>query len=120
MFSSLSTNKYNILIVTEAFLHGAAVGKTAAFNDYWASSGSSIPQYAHSIQEQVDSYERLDKTQCMEAYMVDFVTNRGTLVIVANYTPHDRASVVGGANYEYQAPGSIDYVYNPCYWYVAT
>ena len=119
-FSSLSTNNYNILIVTEDFLHGADVGSTTAFNGNWTSNGESIPHYAHSIQGQVHAYEKLNKTECMGAYMVEFVTNQGTLVIVANYTSHDGTSVIGGANYEYQAPGSIDFVYNPYYWYVAT
>lgn len=72
-----------------------------------------------AVQAQLDQYETLQNADCIDAYAVDFVTNRRTLVLVTANPSHNGNSLLRSHIDAFAAPVSGSQ-YNPYEWYVTT
>ncbi|KAL2430720.1 hypothetical protein ABEF95_013198 [Exophiala dermatitidis] len=90
-YKSLTTNDYNVYIVSQDFVDGSAFNMTENASPH-------LP-YARQYDFKVDIagiqngtktpglYEHLQKADCIRAYATDFVTNRRNLLMVTKHDP---------------------------------
>ncbi|OCT55026.1 hypothetical protein CLCR_02775 [Cladophialophora carrionii] len=111
-YKSLSTNDYNLLFVTPDFVEGGAIGplKETLYNQ-----NNAYAIDPHDVQSSVlddpDSWERLDKKACINAYATNFLDNRRTLVLVAsNSTGQKNESVLDTRLYLFSPDLGLDWI----------
>lgn len=90
-YKSLTTNDYNVYIVSQDFVDGSAFNMTENASPH-------LP-YARQHDFKIDIagiqngtktpglYEQLQKADCIRAYATDFVTNRRNLLMVTKHDP---------------------------------
>ena len=105
-FTSIATNNYNVVFATPNFTQGApfstANGRnTVAFQPpIWKENLTTIQQLVED-----NRFERLENTDCINAYAVDLQTSRRTLVVISsNASVHDNGAVLGSGNQAYILP----------------
>jgi hypothetical protein len=88
-FSSLETNDYEFIYVTEDFVNGGKFNASAIRDgEFEYDSDFNFGD----VQDQLNQYEKLQNAACIDAYAVDFVTDRRTLVLVtANSSSTDNS-----------------------------
>ena len=74
-YYSLGTNDYWLLVATVEFANGGGWDQKAA----WLTPPG-------PIQQQMQSYETLDRTDCIKAYAQDFVSDRRNVVLIGHNT----------------------------------
>lgn len=96
LFSSLQTNNYGIAVVTSDY--DATSLWTGCFpgnGDYNVTPSESglWTTLVCSIINEVDEYERLDNHDCIDQYSQRLLTQRSTVVLVANISSSDREAI---------------------------
>ncbi|ERF73269.1 hypothetical protein EPUS_03101 [Endocarpon pusillum Z07020] len=72
VFASLSTNEYDIVLASEAFLNG---GSLSAYHEAW------IPELK-DIQNRARYWDHLEPAECINAYTAKYLNTRRNLVVV--------------------------------------
>jgi len=108
-FPSLSSNDYNVIYATADFVNGAAYNSTAIGSAWLPPGYDPAP-----VQLNISQYEKLDNSQCIQAYAKDFITDRRTVVVISsNISIDNSGSLLGGGNNELESVGSS---YDPYSW----
>jgi hypothetical protein len=107
-FSTLATNDYDVLYVSEDFVNGGGFNTSIT-------SGLTTLDVA-SVQWHLHSYETLQNADCINAYAVDLVTTRRTLVIVTTNTSSHDNSLLGLTHYTFENAGKVGTQYSPYEW----
>ncbi|KIW71268.1 hypothetical protein PV04_03451 [Phialophora macrospora] len=111
-YKSLVTNDYNLLFVTQDFVDGKAVG---AINETIHNPHDIYEidpaQVQTSLFDNPESWERLDNKACIDAYAVNFLDNRRTLVLVAsNSTGQINETVLDLKDYTFSQPLAFNWI----------
>jgi hypothetical protein len=112
-YSSLSATSYVILYATEDFVNGAKpTFRGEDITDvYWKDPVQ--------IQNNLRSWDRLDNSECIQAYANDIPTEHGTLVIVSSNRSEEASSLLWLEFYDWAGsipPTAAAIHYNPYYW----
>ena len=107
VFEALSTNEYNVFVVTEGFLSGAPwISNTVRPTDqYSADVGprNNLLQYYEApvpihtvqyLQDNVKALEHLDKASCMKAYRNHLVSDRRNVLAVTSSPPVNSSNLL--------------------------
>ncbi|EXJ62826.1 hypothetical protein A1O7_03266 [Cladophialophora yegresii CBS 114405] len=111
-YKSLSTSDYNLLFVTQDFVDGEAFG-TLNLTVYNPNNAYAIDPHEvqSSLLDNPDSWERLDKIACINAYATNFLDNRRTLVlVVSNSTGQTNDSVLDTELYLFNPTRAFDWI----------
>lgn len=86
-YKSLATNDYNLYFVTQDFVDGQPFESSTAIADTYNPTGFHQTDSEHiqqSLLANPQSWERLDKKDCINAYASNFLSNRRNLILVSN------------------------------------
>lgn len=112
-YKSLSTNDYDIFVVEPGFLEGGSVNTT----NIVVASNAIDPAIVQTDLTIPGRYERLDNTACINAYAIDFNSNRRNLVLVSSNSTLPETTLLHVEHYSYGASvRSGGGVYRPYGW----
>lgn len=121
-YSSIATNDYNVIFVTEDYSTGANFSLANGANSArWQPPGWDGPS---TMQPKAmrGEYERLENKACIEAYAAEFLTDRRHLIVVSNNASlRGNGAVLDSGNFEYQTPQrdkELAKGFDPYPWYV--
>ncbi|KAI9813664.1 MAG: hypothetical protein M1827_003735 [Pycnora praestabilis] len=82
VFETIATNDYEVLVVSESFLSGAPWEVDA---DQVDNAGDITNQQIQFYQDNAKQWQRLNNTDCINAYSNDITTSSGSVLAVTTY-----------------------------------
>ncbi|KAK2805543.1 hypothetical protein FQN50_006169 [Emmonsiellopsis sp. PD_5] len=81
VFYTIGTNLYSVVLASADFDYGNLAGHTVDYEDCFVPTvGMKMTDFYTQLSEK--KFEKLTKEECIELYAVDYLTGRGTLVLV--------------------------------------
>lgn len=115
----METNDYEFIYVSKEFLSGGTFSLTDYSDDAeYGDSGQTFHVNIGNVQKNLSQYQRLGPAACIDAYAVDFLTDRRTLVLVTGNASKNDNSLLGYNYNEFEPSNGAQYT--PYEWYVLT
>ena len=107
VFASISTSFYKVISVNQAFLDAKSVSNFTDPDSYlWDGTAEYLHGYASS-----GALERLENSECIQAYAKNYVTDRGDLLLVAKPDPANISLVPTIYNVDHIHPTILTFSY---------